>query len=126
MENISDNPTGVIIESVLEGFAEYYSRELAQKIRRGMVSNAEKCMVIGPLPFGYKKAADGRFEIIPEEAQIVQEIYDRVAGGEAFVTIFNNLNERGIQTKRGLPWDRSSFTKMLHKLRTTDFIRSIR
>ncbi len=114
MENISDNPTGVIMESVLEGFAEYYSRELAQKIRRGIVNNAEKCMVIGPLPFGYKKGADGRFEIIPEEAQIVQEIFGRVAVGEAFVNIFHDLNGRGIPTKRGQPWDRSSFTKLLH------------
>ena len=52
VENISDGPVGVLMESVLEGFAEYYSKELAQKVRRGMQSNAEKCMVLGPLPLG--------------------------------------------------------------------------
>ncbi len=114
MENISDDPTGVLMESVLEGFAEYYSKELAQKIRRGMVNNAEKCMVIGPLPLGYKKGADGRFEIIPEEAKIVQEIFRRVSYGEMFVKIFEDLNKRGILTKKGKPWDRTSFSKMLH------------
>lgn len=114
MENIGDDPTGVLMESVLEGFAEYYSKELAQKIRRGMMHNAEKCMVIGPLPLGYKKGDDGRFEIIPEEAQIVREIFDRVAKGEVFANIFRNLNERGITTKRGLPWDRNSLSKLLH------------
>ncbi len=114
MEHISDDPTGVLIESVLEGFAEYYSKELAQKIRRGMVNNAEKCMVIGPLPLGYKKGADGRFEIIPEEAKIVQEIFRRVANQEMFVTIFDDLNRRGILTKKGKPWDRTSFSKLLH------------
>lgn len=114
MENISDDPTGVLMESILEGFAEYYSKELAQKIRRGMMSNAEKCMVIGPLPLGYRKGADGRYEIIPEEAQIVQEIFGRVAAGEAFADIFRDLNERGITTKHGTPWNRSSLTKMLH------------
>ena len=114
MENIGDDPTGVLMESVLEGFAEYYSKELAQKIRRGMMHNAEKCMVIGPLPLGYKKGKDGRFEIIPEEAQIVQEIFDRVAKGEVFANIFRDLNERGVTTKRGLPWDRNSFSNILH------------
>jgi DNA invertase Pin-like site-specific DNA recombinase len=114
MENISDDPTGVLMESVLEGFAEYYSRELAQKIRRGMVNNAEKCMVIGPLPLGYKKGADGRFEILPEEAKIVEEIFRRVANHEMFVSIFNDLNNRGILTKKGKPWDRSSLSKILH------------
>lgn len=38
-ENIRDDPTGVILESLLEGYAEYYSLELAQKVRRGMTDN---------------------------------------------------------------------------------------
>lgn len=114
MENISDDPTGVLMESVLEGWAEYYSRELAQKIRRGMRYNAERCMVLGPIPLGYRKSRDGRFEIVPEEAQIVQEIFDRVSAGEAFVTLIRDLNERGITTKRGLPFNKNSLSKLLH------------
>ena len=35
MENISDDPTGILMESLLEGLAEYYSKELSRKIRRG-------------------------------------------------------------------------------------------
>ncbi len=34
-ENISDDASGVLMEAVLEGMAEYYSVELSQKIRRG-------------------------------------------------------------------------------------------
>ena len=45
-ENISDDASGVLMESVLEGMAEYYSVELAQKIRRGMQINAEKCLAM--------------------------------------------------------------------------------
>ncbi len=41
-ENISDGPEGIILESVLEGYAEYYSAELSQKIRRGQTDNAMK------------------------------------------------------------------------------------
>ncbi len=36
MENIPDSPEGVLMESVLEGFNQYYSEELTQKIRRGL------------------------------------------------------------------------------------------
>ena len=36
MENIQDTPEGIILESLLEGMAEYYSAELSQKVRRGM------------------------------------------------------------------------------------------
>lgn len=34
-ESISDSPEGVIMESILEGYSKYYSKELAQKITRG-------------------------------------------------------------------------------------------
>ena len=46
-ENISDDASGVLMEAVLEGMAEYYSVELSQKIRRGMNINAEKCLSTG-------------------------------------------------------------------------------
>ena len=41
-ENIADDPSGILVEGVLESMAEYYSAELSQKIRRGMDINAEK------------------------------------------------------------------------------------
>ena len=41
-ENISDGPEGIILESMLEGMAEHYSAELAQKINRGLTENALK------------------------------------------------------------------------------------
>ena len=41
-ENISEGPEGIILESMLEGMAEYYSVELSQKIKRGQMENALK------------------------------------------------------------------------------------
>lgn len=35
-EQISEGAEGIILESVLEGFAEYYSAELSEKVIRGM------------------------------------------------------------------------------------------
>lgn len=113
-ENITDDPMGVIMESLLEGMAEYYSKELSRKIRRGYQNNAEKCMVIGPPPLGYRKGADGRYEIVPEEAAIVEEIFRRVSNHERFVDIFRDLNGRGVKTKTGTEWSRSSLNKILH------------
>lgn len=114
MENLRDDPTGHLMESVLEGFAQYFSEELKQKVVRGMRSNAEKAMVIGPCPFGLKKGDDGKYAIVEEEAKILREIYRRAAGGEPFADIFRDLNERGVKTKKGREWDRSSFNQLLH------------
>ena len=41
-EIISDGPEGIILESVLEGYAEYYSADLSVKVVRGMTENALK------------------------------------------------------------------------------------
>lgn len=41
-ENISEGPEGIILESMLEGYAEYYSAELSEKIHRGQKENALK------------------------------------------------------------------------------------
>lgn len=114
MENLRDDPTGHLMESVLEGFAQYFSEELRQKVVRGMRSNAEKCMVIGPCPFGLQKGPDGKYAIVEAEAEIIREIFRRVAAAEPFADIFRDLNERGIKTKKGRDWDRSSFNQILH------------
>ena len=41
-EVISDGAEGIILESMLEGFAEYYSVDLSEKVVRGMTDNALK------------------------------------------------------------------------------------
>lgn len=41
-ENISAGSEGILLESVLEGMAEYYSAELAEKVTRGLTENALK------------------------------------------------------------------------------------
>ena len=113
MENISDDPTGVLMESFLEGLAEYYSRELSQKIRRGLTDSAEKCRVLSTMPLGYRKGEDGKYEIVLEEAIVVREIFARVLEGENLSSIAAGLNTRGIRTKRGAAWNKSSFNKLL-------------
>ena len=53
-EAISDGAEGILLESILEGMAEYYSAELSEKIIRGLTENALKCKYKGgTLPLGY-------------------------------------------------------------------------
>ena len=60
-EIISDGPEGIILESVLEGYAEYYSADLSEKVIRGMTKNARKGKFTGgAIPFGYIINADHR------------------------------------------------------------------
>ena len=41
-ETIANGSEGILLESVLEGMAEYYSAELAEKVVRGMTENVLK------------------------------------------------------------------------------------
>ena len=53
-EIISQGAEGILLESLLEGYAEYYSAELSEKVIRGMKENALKCKYNGgTLPIGY-------------------------------------------------------------------------
>ena len=119
MENISDDPTGILMESLLEGPAEYYSKELSRKVQRGHEDNARKCLVNGALPLGYVKGPDNRYQICESEAEIVREIFRRVKDQERFSSIITDLNTRGVLTKKGKKWNRSSFNQILSNERYT-------
>ncbi|MCL2426277.1 MAG: recombinase family protein [Oscillospiraceae bacterium] len=96
-ENISDGPEGIILESILEGMAEYYSAELSVKVKRGQKENALKCKANGGgVPFGYKVNADRYYEIDPLTAPIVLEIFTRYADGQTVNEISADLNSRGV------------------------------
>ena len=46
-ENIPETKEGIILESMLEGMAEYYSANLSENVSMGMERNAEKCYYNG-------------------------------------------------------------------------------
>lgn len=112
-EAISDNPEGVILESVLEGMAEYYSLELSQKIQRGMRENLKKHLYLGgSIPYGYK-VVDKKFVIDEDTAKVVREIYERYLAGEQVLSIAKSLNSRGIRTRTGSEFNRGSMYLLL-------------
>ena len=70
-ENISEGPEGIILESMLEGMAEYYSAELSEKVIRGHTENALKCKYNGGTPtFGYVIDKDMQYQLDPRTAPV--------------------------------------------------------
>ena len=113
-EDVPDGPEGVILDSVLEGMAEYYSLQLAQNVRRGQRESAKKSMSIGGNKMlGYiVNPETKRYESDPKTASYVTEIFKRYANGETISEIVAWLNAQGIRTTRG-----SEFTvNSLHRL----------
>lgn len=116
LENVNDDsPEDVILMSVLEGMAEYYSKNLSREVKKGMYRNVEKGIYNGGfLPYGYKVNGETRMiEIDDYEASIVKEIYNLYLDNNGYVTIANKLNERGLKTKRGNDWTADTIGKLL-------------
>lgn len=114
-ENISDDPSGIILEAVLEGYNEYYSVELSQKIKRGMsVSISKRKILGGQCPLGFKIDKENKTYIIDEEtAPIVRQIFQMYANGESVATIIDTLNSQNYTTSTGSQFNKNSLNKLL-------------
>ena len=112
MENIPETPEGIILESLLEGMAEYYSAELSQKIRRGNNESRKKGNVTGgKMPYGYK-IVDKKAVIVPEQAEVVRYIYEQYAKNVIAKDIIKALADRGV-LYHGKPFVRNTVYKIL-------------
>lgn len=114
-EHISEGPEGIILEAMLEGYAEFYSAELSEKIHRGQKENALKGKNNGGgVPLGYlldKKAQ--KLVIDPTTAPLVVEVFEKYADGKSVRSIVEDFNARGLKTKRGQPFNINSFSSLL-------------
>ena len=114
-EAISAGAEGILLESMLEGMAEYYSAELSEKVTRGLTENALKCKYNGgTLPIGYMIDSEQYFQIDPLTAPAVLDAFKYYADGASMREITNEMNLKGVRTKRGGKISINSVTRMLH------------
>ena len=112
MEYIPDSPEAIILESMLEGYAEYYSAELSQKVKRGMRETRSKGNFTGGLVlYGYK-VVDHKVVIDEEQAEVVRYIYKQYAIGVYVKDIIKELTAKGIYN-RNKPFARNTVYKIL-------------
>jgi hypothetical protein len=82
------------------------SRTRSQRVKESMRLRAVQGKALGRPLFGYRIGADGKLEVLPKEAAIVQLIYRLyTADNMGFRLIAAHLNERGITTRKGSPWN---------------------
>ena len=113
-ENISGGPEGILMETLLEGMAEYFSAELAVKVNRGMMENALKCMHNGGLPpFGYTVDADKHYQVDPVAAPVVRDIFTRYDRGETIKEIVDFLHTAGIKGPKQKELNLNSIARIL-------------
>lgn len=113
-ENIPDGAEGVILESLMEGLAEYYSLELSQKIKRGMHESALKCKSTGGgRSLGYTSDDDKNIIIHESEAKAVITVFHMFIAKHSHASICNYLNNLGLKTARGSEFNKNSVTRII-------------
>ena len=114
LENLDNSPESLILESVIEGMAQYYSANLAREVAKGQKENALKALHNGgDAPLGYDVAFDKTYLVNEEEAQAVKIIFDMYVNGYSYSNIIDKLNDLGYKTKRGNKFGKNSLHGIL-------------
>ena len=117
-EAISDSSEGILMESILEGFAEYFSADLAEKVSRGMTENALKCKFNGGNPtVGYLIDSEQHFQIDPVKAPFVLNAFKMYDEGSTMSQVRDYLNAHNVCNNRGGKHTINSVAKMLKNRR---------
>ncbi len=105
LERLDDSPESVLMESVIEGMAEYYSKNLARETMKGMKENAlQGRHTGGRCPLGYCVDERGHYQIDETTAPAIRLLFQSYARGESYKMICDRLNAAGYRTATGGLW----------------------
>lgn len=99
----STQPGAEFYITIYGSIAQSESENISANVRWGKAQSAKE----GNVSFqykrflGYRKGADGKPEIDPEQAVVVRRIYERFLSGDSLAKISTELNEDGISTPSG-------------------------
>ena len=114
-----DSPEAALMESMLDGMADYYSRQLARNIRRGVEYNAKHALSNGHKLLGYSIGEDKRYVIDDKTAPVIRRIFSEYVAGKRLGAIADELNAEGLRTVRGGPFNVHGLRRILKNKRYT-------
>lgn len=114
-EPVLEGMYGRLIEMIIEWQDEFYSYNLAQDVYRGMKTKARNGDYQCRPPLGYHiPYHNATPEIIPEQAEIVKMIFDKYVNEKMSIfALTKYLNNLGLKTSRGKPFEKRSLEYIL-------------
>jgi len=90
------------------------SQTRSDRIKESMLARALRGHGLGRPAYGYRHGLDGTLEVVPQEAQVVELIYNLYTEeGMGLRLIAQHLNEKDILTRRGGNWSLVSIRDIL-------------
>ena len=111
-EQLGEDKTSILIEALLEAMDEYYSINLSEEVKRGMLEKFNRGGVTTRPPLGYVMA-EGKYVIQPEGAEIVRRIYAEYLAGVGQRAIVQELTAEEVKTKKGFNFDQTKIQYIL-------------
>ncbi|WP_270508210.1 recombinase family protein [Gemmiger formicilis] len=105
-----------MILTVLSAFAQAESESISQNVARGKRMGYKHGKFAFPYGriIGYRKGADGKPEIIPEQAEVIRLIFNSYLQGDSLQGIKAKLETAGALTARGnIAWSAQSIQRIL-------------
>jgi DNA invertase Pin-like site-specific DNA recombinase len=103
-ENIGDDKMSLLIEAMIEAMDEYYSINLAEEVKRGMIEKVSRGEPVSIPAFGYD-IRKKNYVPNPEKSPVVVSIFNDFLNGIGTREIAQSLNALDIRTSRGGLWE---------------------
>ena len=103
---------GELMMSILASYAQEESRSASENQKWRIKRNFASGMPWNGALLGYR-IQNGRYEIVPEEAEIVRRIYADYLAGFGYQAIVTRLREDGVLSRLGGKWEPSSIARIL-------------
>lgn len=110
------DPENFMITGMMGMLDQWERMTIARKLARGRATKATKGIKpAGVCPYGYAYTADKKnITVNQEEAQIVRRMFSLAQAGKSLQQIADQLNDEGVQTRRGNTWAAGSIRAILH------------
>lgn len=126
-ENIDETASGMLLHGIMSSIAEFYSRNLATEVIKGMEQKAKTGGTPGLAPLGYRNVgtinSEGRevrtVELDPDRAPLITWAFQQYATGEWTIRQLTDaleahgLTSRGTRKRPGAPIRVNSLAKIL-------------
>lgn len=103
---------GELMMTILASYAQEESRSASENQKWRIKKNFEEGIPWNGAMLGYRYK-DGKYHIVPDEAELVKRIFAMYLDGAGYVLISNQLNEEGIASPDGSQWHTSVVAKIL-------------
>jgi len=121
----TSTPMGKMLLQMLGSIAEFERNTIIDNVKMGMNERFKQGHSKGSIPYGYKYE-NKKAIIVPEQAEIVQHVFTTYinSSGNCLTALAEDLNARGVRTKPGGLWQRTTIRDMIQNHFYAGYVRT--